>query len=139
LSSATSASLVRAQQPAQPIFRSGTRLIVENVTVKDKNGNPVEGLTASDFAITEDGEPQVISFVEFQRLVTEPSPAGAPSASSPPAAVEQPGSKPPSPQISSGPAGSVHYRDKRLVVLYFDLTAMPPNDQIRAYAAAQRF
>src|SRR3954447_1455792 len=64
---------IRAQQTAAPqapapIFRSGTRLIVENVTVKDKSGMPVEGLTAKDFAITEDGEPQPITFVEFQRL-----------------------------------------------------------------------
>src|SRR5205085_3169378 len=95
LSSATTAPSVRAQQTAQPIFHSGTKLIVENVTVKDKKGNAVEGLTAGDFTITEDGEPQAISFVEFQRLVTEPSPAGAPSASSPPAPVEQPGSQPP--------------------------------------------
>ena len=67
--------MLRAQQqtppgPAAPVFRSGTRLIVENVTVKDKNGTPVEGLTAKDFTVTEDGEPQAITFVEFQRLAS---------------------------------------------------------------------
>src|ERR1700681_3696768 len=79
------ATMLRAQQPSTPpppVFRSGTRLIVENVVVKDKTGNPVEGLTAKDFAITEDGEPQAITVVEFQRL--EP-PAQAPPVS--PAAV----------------------------------------------------
>src|SRR3989442_3397556 len=59
---------VLAQTQNQPIFRSGTRLIVENVIVKDKSGNPVEGLTAKDFTVTEDGEPQAITFVEYQRL-----------------------------------------------------------------------
>src|ERR1700674_4952150 len=44
-----------AQQ--QPVFRSGTRLVVETVSVKDKNGKPIEGLTAKDFTILEDGEP----------------------------------------------------------------------------------
>src|SRR5688572_3110492 len=55
-------------QQSQPIFRSGSLLIVETVTVKDTDGKPIEGLTAKDFTITEDGEPQTISFVEFQRL-----------------------------------------------------------------------
>jgi hypothetical protein len=40
---------VLAQAPAQQqpaaTFRSTTRLIVQTVTVKDKDGNPIEGLT----------------------------------------------------------------------------------------------
>src|SRR5712671_4446179 len=56
-----------AQQPPQPTFRTGATLIVQTVTVKDKDGRAVEGLTPKDFTITEDGEPQVITFVEFQR------------------------------------------------------------------------
>ena len=36
----------------QPTFRSGTRLIVQTVVVKDQAGKPVEGLTAGDFSIT---------------------------------------------------------------------------------------
>src|SRR3977135_4313939 len=57
-----------APTPPVPTFRSGTRLIVQTVTVKDKDGKPIEGLTAKDFTVTEDGEPQTIRFVEFQRL-----------------------------------------------------------------------
>src|SRR5579872_6400905 len=49
-------------------FTSNTQLVVETVIVKDKNGKIVEGLTAKDFTITEDGKPQVISFCEFQKL-----------------------------------------------------------------------
>ncbi|HMJ87163.1 MAG TPA: hypothetical protein VK504_28485, partial [Vicinamibacterales bacterium] len=50
-----------AQQPqAPPVFRSGAQLTVETVTVKDKSGKPIEGLTAKDFSITEDGVPQAI-------------------------------------------------------------------------------
>ena len=62
----------------QPTFRAGTRLIVEEVTVKDKDGKPIEGLTAKDFIVTEDGEPQTISFVEFQRLSNSSEPSAAP-------------------------------------------------------------
>src|SRR5437879_7822062 len=65
-------SVVSAQQtapaPAQPVFRSGAQLVVETVTVKDKDGKVVEGLTAKDFTITEDNVAQAISFVEFQRV-----------------------------------------------------------------------
>jgi hypothetical protein len=53
---------VFAQQPSPPTFRTGQTLIVQTVTVKDKD-RPIEGLTAKDFTITEDGDPQVISFV----------------------------------------------------------------------------
>jgi VWFA-related protein len=42
-------------------------------------------------------------------------------------------------QIAAPPAGSIQYRDRRLVVLYFDLSAMPPPDQMRAYTNARTF
>ena len=35
--------------PQQPVFRSGTRLVVETVSVKDKDGKPIEGLTREGF------------------------------------------------------------------------------------------
>src|SRR5207245_8085595 len=76
-----------AAQPARqavppPTFRTGTRLIVQTVSVKDKEGRAIEGLTAKDFVVVEDGEPQTISFVEFQRLPdrrTESQSSGSPA------------------------------------------------------------
>jgi VWFA-related protein len=133
-------SFVAAQQPAppQPTFRTGTRLIVQTVSVKDKDGHAVEGLTAKDFVVVEDGVPQAISFVEFQRLpdrrTETPPPSTAPRvASAPPVPSATQG------QIVTPPPGDTRYRDRRLLILYFDLTAMPPADQARAYAAAQTF
>src|SRR5438045_2008245 len=75
------ASTLLAQQPPQQLpqnadaakFTSSTQLVVEMVTVKDKAGNIVEGLTAKDFTVTEDGKPQTISFCEFQKLEGEPA------------------------------------------------------------------
>src|ERR1700741_4221124 len=71
------------QQPVPPggtvKFSTSTQLVVETVSVKDKNGNPIEGLTAKDFVVTENGTPQTISFCEFQKL-QEATPAAAPPA-----------------------------------------------------------
>ena len=51
-----------------PTFRASTKLIVTTVVVRNPDGTPVEGLTADDFVVTEDNEPQEIAFVEYQRL-----------------------------------------------------------------------
>ena len=122
------------QSPA-PI-RVGTELVVEEVTVKDKSGKPVEGLTANDFVLTEDGVPQTISFVEFQRL-TAPDNSTTPS---PP--LNSPPVKAPSAtrvQIAPETPGDTRYRDRRLLAIYFDASTMPPGDQLRAYDAALKF
>jgi VWFA-related protein len=51
-----------AQAPAVTIRQTVRRVIVD-VMVRDANGKPVHGLTADDFSITEDKEPQrVLSF-----------------------------------------------------------------------------
>src|SRR5580698_4929829 len=47
---------------------AGTQLVVETVEAKDKKGNPIDGLTAKDFTITEDGIAQTIRFCEHQSL-----------------------------------------------------------------------
>ena len=132
-------SAPQAQQPqTPPIFRSGARLIVQTVSVKDQDGRVVEGLTPADFIVTEDGEPQTVSFAEFQRLPDRPADARAATpAPQFAAAVRAP--SPTQGQIVVPPPGDTRYRDRRLLVLYFDLTAMPPADQMRAYAAAQTF
>jgi hypothetical protein len=41
-----------------------SELVVETVVVKDKQGKPIEGLTANDFTLTEDGVPQKIRYCE---------------------------------------------------------------------------
>src|SRR5919109_4713970 len=49
-------------------FTTGTQLVVETVAVADKKGSPVEGLTAKDFTITENGVPQTIRVFDYQKL-----------------------------------------------------------------------
>ena len=46
---------------ARPQFTSGVDLVEVYATVTDARGEPVTGLTAGDFHLLEDGEPQAIS------------------------------------------------------------------------------
>jgi VWFA-related protein len=143
---------VHAQQPT---FRSGTRLVVQTVTVKDRDGKPIEGLTARDFIVTEDGEPQEVSFVEYQRLESTPEeirlkadPTSGPVAADPTAGgVGRPFQgrlATPNPTATPGPADAAQpldarYRDRRLLILYFDQTALPPADLMRAFSGARTY
>jgi VWFA-related protein len=113
-----------------------TQLVVETVVVKDKKGNTVEGLTAKDFIVTEDGVPQAIRFCEHQELPETLS--AAPAARSGPEDIKIYHELART-RISAEAPGSIRYKDRRLLALYFDMTAMPPADQLRALAAAQRF
>ena len=129
-----------AQDP--PTFRASTRLIVQNVTVKDADGRTVPGLTAADFVVVEDNEPQTVAFVEYQQLDTAPASADTLVA----AAAQGP---PPSPGAAAQPVtnvaistpepGNLRYQNRRLLVLYFDQSAMPQPDQLRAYENARKF
>jgi VWFA-related protein len=113
-------------------FSSTSQLVVETVNVKDKNGKPVEGLTAKDFTVTEDGTEQMIRLFEFQKVPEDADPEPA-------IGVSQPLRKLPETQITAEKPGDLRYQDRRLLVLYFDMTAMPPPDQMRAIKAAEEF
>ena len=109
---------------------------MEAVEVKDKKGNPIEGLTAKDFTVTENGVPQTISFCEPQKLPQTPLAA--------PPAPQRPENitiydKLSRTRITTETPGKLRYNDRRLLALYFDMTAMPPSDQLRALAAAKKF
>src|SRR6266436_7924520 len=113
-----------------------SQIVIETVVVKDKKGNTIDGLTAKDFTLTEDGVPQTIRFCEPQSL---------------PSTLSDVPLKPTGPedikiynrlartQITPETPGDVRYKDHRLLALYFDMSAMRPADQLRALAAAEKF
>jgi VWFA-related protein len=113
-----------------------SQIVIETVVVKDKQGKTIEGLTAKDFTLTEDGVPQTIRFGEPQSL---------------PSTLSDTPIKPTGPeniqiynrlarsQIAPEAAGDVRYKDHRLLAIYFDMTAMRPSDQLRALSAAEKF
>lgn len=122
------------QQSQGAALKVSTNLVVETVTVKDKEGNPVQGLTAKDFNVTEGGVPQTIRFLKYQKL-----PEAVPSVQQAAPANAQVYYQLNQTRISPEKPGSTKYKDRRLLALYFDMTAMRPEDQIRALEAAQRF
>ncbi len=124
-------------------FSTTRQLVVEDVIVKSQNGSPVDNLKASDFLVTEDGKPQKISVFEFQKLSNESLPAARPAlqqrtqvAAAPPAPAVKPLT---AIEIAPEKPGDLRYRDKRLMVMFFDMTSMPIQDQMRAQAAALKF
>jgi VWFA-related protein len=122
-----------AQAPVK--ITVNTQLVVETVSVTDKNGKAIEGLTAKDFVVTEDGVAQTVSFCEYQKM-QEAAPVAAPA----PAAVAADQVAPVTRgQIAPERPGDVRYKDRRLLALYFDMSAMPVPDQLRAQSAAVKF
>ena len=119
-----------------PTISVTTRLVVEAVVVKDKKGKPIDGLTTKDFTITEDGVPQKISFCEHQTLPEDATPLVVTPSGAEDIKIYNRLART---QISSETPGQVRYKDRRLLALYFDMTAMPPPDQMRALMAAQKF
>jgi VWFA-related protein len=118
-------------------FQTNTQLVMEVVNVTDKSGKPIEGLTAKDFVVTENGVPQTISICEYQKLPeTAPAPLPPTSVAELTADKVQP---PAAARIAPEASGELKYRDRRLLVLYFDLSAMPPQDQLRAFSSALKF
>ena len=126
------------QTPTPPTFRTETTLRVRNVSVVDRDGKPVEGLTASDFVVMENGVRQDIAFVTFQRLEGPPA-ASTPSEAIQPAPPLDAVARTAASRITIPGADDPRFQDKRLVVMYFDLSRMPEADKLRAFDAAQKY
>jgi VWFA-related protein len=136
----TIASLLTAQAPNPPrvTFSTTTNVVVVDVRVTDANGKPVNSLTKDDFVIFEDNKQQNLLSCDLQKLETTALPAAQPelktrgTAPAPPAPP-----KTASPPVNTDPDSK--YRDRRLIVMLFDLSSMQPPEQIRAVEAATKF
>jgi VWFA-related protein len=110
-----------------------SQLVVETVVVKDKQGNPINDLTAQDFTLTEDGVPQKIRFAEHQILPSTPAPM--PTTPEDITIYKRLART----QIAPESPENLRYKNRRLLALYFDMSAMRPDDQLRALEAAEKF
>jgi VWFA-related protein len=128
--------VVAQDQPPQPFtIRVNTQLVIQAVSVTDKEGKIIPGLTADDFVLTEDNVPQNISVFEFQKIDDTVVPRSTVSLGQPLAAEVQPAST----RIAPVPEGDNRYQDRRLLAIYFDMSALGPIDRFRALQAAQTF
>ncbi len=127
------ASLLLAQDAT---FIVDTKLVVINVTVKDKAGRPITGLKKEDFQVIEDGVPQNITVFDRQELSTEPlAPLSFTQRNQ--TIEERTAAPPPGAAVNTqAPRDPKRFQDRRLIGLFFDMTSMQPLDQARAQEAA---
>src|SRR5258708_30272753 len=125
---------VPAQQAGQTESRIQvtSELVLVNVLAHDKKGNLVRDLKKGDFTLFEDGKKQESSTFEFENV--DELAAGRPEATVSGAAEQgtllRSGKKTPA---------SLDARDRRLILLFFDFSAMEPEQIDRSVEAAKKF
>src|ERR1700704_2958843 len=110
-----------------------SELVLVNVVAHDKKGNLVRDLKKGDFTLFEDGKKQEITTFDFEN-VDELTTAGAAEATV--SGVTGAGTL-----LRSGKqaAPSLDARDRRLILLFFDFSAMEPEQIDRSVDAAKKF
>jgi VWFA-related protein len=126
-------------QAPRATFRSGLDLVVVNVVVRDKAGTLVRGLTRDDFIVLEDGKPQTVSSFDFEEIENATVPStetttvlGAIGRAAEPAA---PGTA----SADAGARPATGMKDRRLIVLFYDLGAMQPEEVTRAVQSGRDY
>jgi VWFA-related protein len=113
------------------VLKLNSDLVLTNVVARDtKTGELVRGLKQSDFTIFENGKPQQIASFDFES-VEMAAPLNEATISG--LAASDNGSK------SGVAARPEELRNHRLIVMFFDLTSMQPEDLDRSVSAAQDF
>jgi VWFA-related protein len=130
------AQALPAQDQSSYIFHAETEVVLVNVTVRDKSGKFVRNLKPEDFKVLEDGKPQKILSFDIENTdmlpATEVAQAKVAAAPAPPA---------PRPSAPSTPAATnaEQFKDRRLIVLFFDLADMQPDEVDRSATAAESY
>jgi len=118
----------QAQQQSYT-FKSNAELVLVNVGVRDKSGRLVRNLKPEDFTVLEDGKPQQIASFDMENVDALPS-------SEVPADTTH--SSPETPESVGKPLANSDnsYRDRRLMIFFFDLADTEPEEIARAATAA---
>lgn len=124
--------VISQESSSEYTFRSKTELVLVNVTVRDKNGNPVRDLKREDFTLLEDNKPQQV--VSFDQENTD----AVLSTAATEAALLRP-AQPQNPTGDNLALATRPLKDRRLIILFFDLSSMEPDEIDQATAAAQNY
>jgi len=115
------------------VLKMNGELVLTNVVARDaKTGEVVQGLKQSDFSISENGKQQRIDTFDFES-VDKATPLNEATVSGLAAGVSGNGSK------AVVVAKPEELRNHRLIVMFFDLTSMQPEDLDRSVLAAEDF
>jgi VWFA-related protein len=125
-----------SQQNGPPggfVIRANAELVLTNVLARDaKTGEVVRGLAQNDFTVFENGKKQEIASFDFQ-TVDMATPLNEATVSGLAAGSTGPGAK------AVAVAKPEELRNHRLIVFFFDLTSMQPEDLDRSVDAARDF
>jgi VWFA-related protein len=125
----------RSQQPDTSgafTLKVQSDIVLTNVVVRDKKtGEVVRGLKASDFTILENGKPQTIASFDYEN-VDEAAVLHEKTTVTGRATIADLVNR----NFAQDPA---ELKDHRLIVMFFDLSSMQPEDIDRAVEAAQDY
>lgn len=119
----------KAAGQKEGVIRSFTDLVLIDVQVNDRNGNPIKGLKAEQFTVYENNKEQKISSLDYydvERIETASAEDQRP-------VVISLG------QVSAPEQVREVVRDRRLTVLFFDMTSMQADEVLRATDEALKF
>jgi VWFA-related protein len=110
-------------------IRSTVSLVEIDVQVTDRNGKPIKGLRQDQFSVTEDGKPQKVSTFEYNDIeqVETAGNGGEAPITIPLGAVTSPDET------------KAVVRDHRMIVMFFDMTSLQPEDLLRSTRSAERY
>ena len=124
--------------PSQPqsdyLIHVQSDLVLVNVTVRDKSGKFVQGLKPENFTILEDNKPQKVISFDMENVDAAPPPdvtQAKPLPATP--------STPAVPPTSAAQSTAAEFKDRRLMVLFFDLSAMEPDEIDHAVTSAEHY
>jgi VWFA-related protein len=122
-----------SQQQSEYVFRVQSDLVLVNVTVRDKNGKFVPGLKPENFSILEDNKSQKV--VSFDVENVDAAPALDVTQTKPLLEQSPVQTTPATPAADA----ALQFKDRRLIVLFFDLSAMEPDEIEHAVTSAEHY
>ena len=122
-------------KPPASSIRVTSELVLANVVVRDKKGNLIRDLKKEDFTLFEDGKKQQISTFDFEN-VDQLETAGGAEKTVTGEAAETAG---PAGVLKKSDAPVMNARDRRVIVLFFDFSAMEPDQIDRCVESAKKY